>query len=307
MRRVTAKVVAVMVMAATPVPPQLAAWLYPGSSALTPPSGGWNPAPVSLAGSARTFTEAQFHDIQTAVDWFPDTHPVMPAAVARGPAPEIGACAFCHGPNGEGRPENASLAGLPEEYLTAQGMAFRSGERHGVVEGWRPSSTMTRIAKGVSEADIAAAAAYYSKLPFVPMVKVVETPTVPRTAAQAFILVPAADGSREPTGNRIIEVADDFERFERRDPRATFTAYVPPGSVARGGAVAERIGCLECHSGMLGGWGPGRSPSYILRQLHAFRAGGRTDEGAAPMREVVSQLSDADMVDVAAWYAAQKP
>lgn len=302
MRRVAAILPAVMLMAAAAPP----GWLYPGGGA-TPPAGGWSTVPLELAGSTLTFSEAQLRDLQVAVDWFPDRHAAMPAAVARGPAPGVGACAFCHLPGGEGRPENASLAGLPEDYLVAQAMAFRGGERHGAVAGWVPSDGMAKAAKQASDADLRVAAQYFSRERFVSRVKVVETATVPRTMATGFMLVPLGDGRREPIGGRIIEVADDVERFERRDPRAEFTAYVPPGSVARGAAVAKRAGCVACHSAILGGWGPGRSPSYIVRQLHGFAAGARGGAAAAPMQAVVAQLSDGEMVDVAAWYAARRP
>jgi cytochrome c553 len=296
-----------LLAAASPLPADIAAWLHPGANA-TPPADGWNTTEaVSIPGSAQRFTEAQLHDLQVAVDWFPDSHPALPAAVARGPVPGVAACGFCHLPGGEGRPENASLAGLDEAYLVAQGLAFRNGVRHGAVPGWLPSEAMTIAAKAASEADIRAAAAYFSRMPFTSRVKVVETATVRRTTAQGYMLVAVAGGAQEPIGDRIVEIADDHEAFERRDPRVGFTAFVPPGSIARGAAVAERIGCLECHSGMLGGWGPGRSPSYILRQLHGFGTGVRIGEAAAPMREVVGQMTPRDMIDVAAWYAAQQP
>ena len=79
---------------------------------------------------------------------------------------------------------------------------------------------------------------------------------------------------------------------------------MPPGSIARGAVVAERLGCLECHSGMLNGWGPGRSPSYIVRQLLAFKTGARNDAAAQPMREVTAQLSEPEMIDAAAYLAS---
>ena len=300
-------VAGLLLAAASPLPADVAAWLYPGSPPTPPASGLSAIEDVSLPGSVVRVTRAQLHDLQVAVDWFPGSHPALPAPVARGPAPGIGACGFCHLPGGEGRPENASLAGLKEDYLVSQGLAFRAGERHGAVPGWLPSEAMTTAAKAASEADIRAAAAYFSRLPFTSRVKVVEAATVPKTAAQGYMLVPVTGGAHEPIGDRIIEIADDHEAFERRDPRVGFTAFVPPGSIARGGTVAERIGCLECHSGMLGGWGPGRSPSYILRQLHGFGAGVRADDAAAPMREVVAQMTPRDMIDVAAWYAAQQP
>jgi hypothetical protein len=37
--------------------------------------------------------------------------------------------------------------------------------------------------------------------------------------------------------SRIVEVPDDLLRFESRDPRSTFTAYAPIGSLAKGEAL----------------------------------------------------------------------
>jgi hypothetical protein len=39
------------------------------------------------------------------------------------------ACGFCHLPNGLGRPENSSLAGLPASYIVQQVADFKSGAR----------------------------------------------------------------------------------------------------------------------------------------------------------------------------------
>jgi cytochrome c553 len=58
---------------------------------------------------------------------------------------------------------------------------------------------------------------------------------------------------------------------------------------------------------MMNRWGPGRSPSYIVRQLLAFKTGVRNDPAAQPMREVTAQLSEAEMVDVAAWFGSLEP
>jgi cytochrome c553 len=61
---------------------------------------------------------------------------------------------------------------------------------------------------------------------------------------------------------------------------------------------------MACHAEQLGGWGPGRSPSYIVRQLLAFRNRARTDPGAEIMTPVADQLDLDQMVAVAAWMGA---
>ncbi len=46
-------------------------------------------------------------------DWHPDGHPPMPELVATGGGDGVVACGYCHLPNGQGKPENAGLAGQP--------------------------------------------------------------------------------------------------------------------------------------------------------------------------------------------------
>ncbi len=95
----------------------------------------------------------------------------------------------------------------------------------------------------------------------------------------------------------------------------TYIAYVPAGAVARGAALASdsRAGqpCASCHgAGLKGGLGPplaGRSPTYLARQLMSFQAGGRRSPEAAAMRARAARLSDAQIIDLAAYAAAPHP
>ncbi|HEX6612929.1 MAG TPA: hypothetical protein VF022_03575, partial [Rhodanobacteraceae bacterium] len=105
------------------------AWAFP----LNPPPDPRAPkpdlhAPLHVPGSMRTYTLADYDEMFGAPDWFPHDHPPMPHIVAQGRKPAW-ACAYCHLPTGEGRPENAPLAGLPAAYIVEQVRAFRSGER----------------------------------------------------------------------------------------------------------------------------------------------------------------------------------
>src|SRR5882757_120392 len=137
-------------------------WLYP----LLPPAPAVAPAfdrlePLRVPHSRVTYTEAQLNDLYSASDWFPKSHAPMPAVVARGRAPDLYACGFCHTPSGQGRPENASLAGLPAAYIIRQVADFRSGARRSGAPGpYRPSDRMIQEAQHASEVEIAAAAAY---------------------------------------------------------------------------------------------------------------------------------------------------
>jgi cytochrome c553 len=128
----------------------------------------------------------------------------------------------------------------------------------------------------------------------------------------------AETGEREPIGARIVEIPDDLIRFESRDPRSTFTAYVPPGSLAKGEALVMKGGpgkttqCTPCHGADLKGLGPlpsiaGRSPSYMFRQLYDFQHGARTGEWSPLMAPVVANLDQQDLLAIAAYLASRDP
>ncbi len=52
----------------------------------------------------------------------------MPPIVAKGrEAAGVWACSLCHYPNGKGRPENASVVGLPKDYFIQQMYDFKNG------------------------------------------------------------------------------------------------------------------------------------------------------------------------------------
>lgn len=91
----------------------------------------------------------------------------------------------------------------------------------------------------------------------------------------------------------------------------------PPGAILRGrtlaatGDLGRTQACATCHGeGLRGGLGPplaGRSPSYLFRQLVAFREGARHGANGAPMKGVTANLTDADIVDLAAYAASLRP
>jgi cytochrome c553 len=278
-------------------------WLFPRPSGPRAPVVA-DDAPISMPGSTVTLQGRDLRTAERAIDWFPDPADPVPAFIRESGKPGEYACGFCHLPRGNGRPENASLSGLSVAYIIEQTDAFRTGSRLPANPGWLPSEAMRTTVQHASRDEIAAAARWFSRQPFVSRVKIVESATVPATAPLGYILA-VRPGPAEAIAGRLIEVPDDIEAFEHRDPRSTFTAFVPPGSIARGSAIAGELGCKECHAEMLDGWGPGRSPSYILRQLYAFKARTRTTPRAETMQTVVDQLDNDQRVAVAAWMAAQ--
>ncbi|MEO5661483.1 MAG: c-type cytochrome [Polaromonas sp.] len=75
----------------------------------------------------------------------------MDALQVRGMA---AACANCHGTQGVAQPGNASLAGVNKEELLKTLLDFKAGTK--------PATLMTQIAKGYSDEQLAALAAYFS-------------------------------------------------------------------------------------------------------------------------------------------------
>lgn len=69
-------------------------------------------------------------------------------------------CAACHGANGVSAiPNYPNLAGQKEAYIVSQLQAFKSGERKGA-----NSAIMAPMAAGLSDADMANLAAFYSQM-----------------------------------------------------------------------------------------------------------------------------------------------
>jgi cytochrome c553 len=242
----------------------------------------------------------------------------MPDVVAHGRKPDVRACGSCHRVEGTGGPENASLAGLPAAYIIQQMSDYKSGRRKFAGPQRSPSVVMTAIAKAASDAEIEAAAAYFSSLKPKPTIKVVETETVPANEIARVFYMAKKEGGTEPLGQRIIEMPVDAEQFEHRDSRSQFVAYVPKGSIAKGEALAKTggagttIACATCHGEGLKGIDAvprlaGRSPSYLARQLHDFQQHARQGSAGALMAPVVEKLSQDDMISLVAYVASLSP
>ena len=285
------------------------AWAFPGEGAATP-----EPAAATvqhLPDTDAAFTQGQIDDLFHVVDWRPAGHPAAPAAATAGKQPDVMACGYCHLLTGLGRPENAALAGLPADYIVRQVTELRSGDRVSPAPDWAPAALMRQTAHGVSDADLKAAAAYFAALPAAPRAEVVEAAQIPKATAASFVYRFDDAPPSEPIGQRIVEGPKDWSRFELRDPDTAYVAYVPPGSIAHGAALAKRGDsqarpCVSCHGPALSGTAgapaiAGRSPTYLFRQLYAFKTDARNGTLAEPMKSVVGQLSTADMIALAAY------
>ena len=294
-------------------------WAFPGSSKDVP--GAKPPfdtiTPLHLPHSARTFTMAQAKDVNAPPDWYPRTHPAMPPSVAHGQKGRVWACGYCHLPDGQGRSENALLAGLPAWYVERQVAAIHAGTRRSASASYAPSALMHDMADSATVREVRDAARYFSRIRARRRYAVAERRTIPATYEAGGLYSERLGADSQPLGKRIIELTDNLERHELRDSYETFTAYVPVGSVAAGRRIAHGKAtapttCTTCHGPALRGLAlappiAGRSPSYLFRQLVGFKTGARGGAASAPMQTVVAGLSVDDMIAVAAYVGSLRP
>jgi len=337
MRRFAALVViAVLPLAATAVvraAADIPAWAYAIAPPPPPPVPGApapvNPAvadtsPKSVPGTTRQFTRAEIGGRSGGgpADWFPEDHAPMPSIVAHGRVgdPNARACSLCHYPNGKGRPENASVSGLPVSYFIQQLNDFRNDKRKSAEPRKANSNVMILIAKSLTPEEIHQAAEYFGSIKWTPWIRVVETNTVAKMKSNGGIWVPieGEGAGKEPIGVRIMETPENPERMEiLRDPHSGTVAYVPVGSIKKGEALAKTGGngrtieCGACHGADLLGVGPvpgiaGRSPSYLARELYDMQAGTRNGEWTQLMKPVVAKLTSEDIVNIVA-YVSSRP
>ena len=181
---------------------------------------------------------------------------------------------------------------------------------------------MITIAKSLTEEEIKTASEYFSSIKWTqPWITVKETDTVPKTriGGGMFLVLEGKDAGTEPIGSRIIEVPVNTEHTGTlRDPRSGFIAYMPVGSVARGKSYATMGGdgkttqCIICHGKDLKGIGPvpslaGRSPSYLVRQMYDMQQGSRDGLWTPLMKQVLANLTEQDMLEIAAYAASIAP
>jgi cytochrome c553 len=287
--------------------------------------------PRHIEGSSASFSFVDVRDGHNVIDWFPNEHPPMPNVVAHGPGRMGDAargCGSCHLPSGKGRPENAPTAGLPQPYILRQLSDFRSGLRHTADPRKANTNTMIKLAKAMTDDEMKAAAGYFSSLKWNPWIRVVETKLVPKTRMGGGMFHAVEAARTEPIAGRIIEVPENDEQAESyRNPHSGFVAYVPVGSIKKGETLVTTGGmqivgnkivqgkttaCGTCHGPDLMGVGDvppiaGRSPSYLVRQMWDIQQGTRNGASAQLMKLVVANLTEEDMVAIAAYVSSRVP
>lgn len=238
----------------------------------------------------------------------------VPAVVAQGRLPEVRPCNTCHVPSGSGQPESANLRGLPAPYFEHTMKDFQDGGRKG-----DRASSMIQIAKGMTDAELKEAAAYYAALKPFPWSKVVEADTIPKSyVSPTGSRRPWPEGGTEMIGSRIVEFAEDQAKIRAPNSQLAFTAFVPRGSIAKGEALVKTggggktIACGLCHGEDLRGVGEipgiaGRSPLFIARQLSEFQSGDRSGPNAVPMTNAVGKLQLDDLIAIGAYVGSRDP
>jgi cytochrome c553 len=292
----------------TTIPNGLPEWAYNIPDKVQPPEAKV-PSVVRVTGSSKEYEATAIAGNANPPDWFPDEHPAAPKSV-KGPMPN--ACGTCHLMSGQGHPESADIAGMPAEYIIRQMNYFKTGAR-------KEEGRMGPIARAVPDEDVRQAAEYFAAMKPAPFVKVIETATPPKTyiSADARHRRIMPEGGTEPIGRRIIQVPEDPMQVTIRNPHSGFIAYVPPGSIRKGEALAKggggkTIQCDICHGEKLTGLGEvprlaGLQPVYIARQLITLQNGTSAGTNAALMKRVVAKLSEDEIIALAAYLGSLPP
>lgn len=196
-------------------------------------------------------------------------------------------CVACHGDQGISQQDNyPHLHGQQQTYLLRQMRTFRNG-------GDRRDPIMTPMLEPMSDQDLVNLAAYFASFRNVLGSDTGMTKAVAATMPSPEVASPAAPAALPV-------------------PVEAVATPSPAPAAVSGDAVAGKTkaaACAACH-GMDGrGTTPlfpnlnGQHPEYLARQLTAFRDGMRVDPTMAPM---AMALTDQDIADLAAFYAAMK-
>jgi len=267
------------------------------------------------------------------------TEPTGPVAdLAAGKQIAENSCAACHGMDGRGKTkEIPNLAAQPADYLIDALHAYRDGRRH--------HAALKDMATGMSEADIANIAGYYAGLPPLPIETPQQpgqaaassydegakfaavcakchgergnstTPGVPSLAGQqpVYLIVSTQeykDGSRGHVekkamlkGLEDIDIEKMAMYFAAQVP---ITRKAPPFGDAKAGEplTAE---CGSCHGAHGISHDPmvpslaGQEPNYLVAAIKAYRSGERVHD------QMVTDKSDDEIENIAAYYSVQKP
>jgi cytochrome c553 len=279
--------------------------------------------PRQVEGSSAAYSLVDIRDGHDVIDWFPNEHPPMTDLIRRGPASLMAergrACGSCHLPNGKGRPENAPPAGQPVAYTIKQLQDMRDGLRRSADPRKPNSPTMNALAAAMTDQEMHEAAEYFAAIPWTPWIRVVEADLIPvMELEEGNMYITVGKEPTEPLAGRIVETpVDEHQANVLRNPRSSWIAYVPVGSLDRGQSLVttgagKTTPCSVCHGADLMGLAivpgiAGRSPSYMMRQLYDMKRGTRRGLWSELMQPVIADLSVDDMRDIVAYLASIEP
>ena len=177
------------------------------------------------------------------------------------------------------------------------------------------TAQMIEAAKDMTDDEIKAAAIYFSSMKWTPGSRARGGDGAEDAARRQRLLASSGHGHRT---DRQPYHRGAARRRALRAPRSRGRASLPmcrPGSLKKGAALVASGGgkttpCGTCHGLDLNGLGPvpaiaGRSPSYLVRQLWDFKQGSRKGAWSPLMKPVVENLTQDDMLAIAAYVAAQ--
>ncbi|SFU70393.1 c-type cytochrome [Halomonas korlensis] len=169
------------------------------------------------------------------------------------------ACASCHGGQGQGAGSVPRLAGLPAGYITKQ--------LHDYADGRRLNDNMQHVVSSLSDEDMAALGAYYSRL--------------------------EAPGDTQP------QLGGNIERGRTLALEGDWAIDVPACFSCHGSSgwgVGQSFPSLA-----------GQHSSYTYIQLANWNNGKRNNSPIQLMRDIAQKLSDSDMRSVADFMATLSP
>ncbi len=207
------------------------------------------------------------------------------ATKGEGPVP---ACASCHGQNGEGNNITAfpRLAGLNKDYLAKQ---LRDMAREMPPEG----VVMDPVARD------------YSKTPRVNSDLTVFTPGL----RHAPVMSPLAKNLSEQQINAVSAYYASLSYTAKPLPADYQTLERGADLALRGKPEYGLPACVSCHAPNGEGFGAdfpplaGQPPKYLIEQIDKWQTGERDNDPLALMKAVANQLTDADKINAAAYFA----
>jgi len=198
-------------------------------------------------------------------------------------------CAACHGDGGiTTRPGIPSLVGLDAQYLVTAMKAYVSGQRK--------HAMMKALLSGLGDAELNNIASYYARQPAARA----ETPLVGKPSASGTAACAACHGENG------IAVSPAFPSLAGQDAQYLADAI----EAYKNGSRNKVVACAACHGERGISQTPGTpslvglDPQYLVAAMKAYVSGQRKN---AVMKALLSGVGDAELNDIALYYAQQVP